>query len=295
MNRKFVALGAIIAAISVAVAYYGLGVDEPKNEVVIESTPLHLKFKGAGTKLYLPGNNLFEVSAYESEKVRIMADGMVIFDHMYFEFKQQNANLYNEIGLLNQSQNAVVVAPIFTITAYAPKGFYDYYEGFCDSSCINSVPIRYDLPPVFTSSANTIKVLTMLGYPFLTDIEVDRYPDILDNFDKVILLHNEYVTSTEFDAITQHPKVVYLHPNALYAEIEVDYEGDTITLIKGHDYPKPQIKNGFEWELDNSELEYDIDCINWEFSKVNNGIMLNCYPEGIIYRNVTLLKMIKDY
>ena len=57
------------------------------------------------------------------------------------------------------------------------------------------------------------------------------------------MLHNEYVTRTMFDAITSHPNVVYLSPNALYAEIEVDYDNDTITLIRGHNYPQPEIKN----------------------------------------------------
>ena len=37
------------------------------------------------------------------------------------------------------------------------------------------------------------------------------------------MLHNEYVTRPMFDAITSHPNVIYLYPNALYAEIEVNY------------------------------------------------------------------------
>ena len=181
------------------------------------------------------------------------------------------------------------------MTAYAPSGFYDYFQGKCDESCIKSVPIAYNQNPKFTSTASTIKILNALGYPFLTDIEIDKHPEILKKFDKVIVLHNEYVTKTEFDAITQHPHVIYLSPNALYAEIEVDYEKDTISLVRGHNYPDPEIKNGFGWEFDNSDLEYDLNCNNWEFYEIDNGIMLNCYPEQIIFQNYTLLKMIKDY
>ena len=75
------------------------------------------------------------------------------------------------------------------------------------------------------------------------------------------MLHNEYVTRTMFDAITNHPNVLYLYPNALYAEIEVDYIDETITLIRGHNYPEPEITNGFDWEFDNTHpYEFDSEC-----------------------------------
>ena len=68
-----------------------------------------------------------------------------------------------------------------------------------------------------------IQVLSLLGYTTITDIDIDQNPGILKEFDAVIMLHNEYVTRTMFDAITNHPNVIYLYPNALYAEIEVNY------------------------------------------------------------------------
>ena len=77
------------------------------------------------------------------------------------------------------------------------------------------------------------QALSLLGYSSITDIEIDKDPSILQQFDKVIMLHNEYVTRAMFDAITSHPNVIYLYPNALYAEIEVDYIDETITLIRG--------------------------------------------------------------
>jgi len=33
----------------------------------------------------------------------------------------------------------------------------------------------------------------------------------------------------------------------------------------------------------------------WEFNEIDNGIMLSCYPENIIYKDSALLKMIKDF
>ena len=82
------------------------------------------------------------------------------------------------------------------------------------------------------------------------------------------MLHNEYVTRTMFDAITSHPNVIYLYPNALYAEIEVDYDNNTITLIRGHNYPESEIVNGFDWEFENTHpYEYDDTCLDMEFYK----------------------------
>jgi hypothetical protein len=109
------------------------------------------------------------------------------------------------------------------------------------------------------------------------------------------VLHSEYVTQKEFDAITHHPKVVYLYANSLYAKVSVDYNNDTITLVRGHGYPTPQDLNAFGWKFDNRAKEYDTNCGDNSFYKVDNGIMWDCYPENTIYSNMTLLKIIKDY
>ena len=124
-------------------------------------------------------------------------------------------------------------------------------------------------------------------------------PSVLQQFDKVIMLHNEYVTRTMFDAITNHPNVLYLYPNALYAEIEVNYTDETITLIRGHDYPELGITNGFDWEFDNTHpYEFDKTCLDMKMYPIENGWMTNCYPENVFLKNteqlVNLLKLIKD-
>jgi hypothetical protein len=117
----------------------------------------------------------------------------------------------------------------------------------------------------------------------------------LEKYDEVILLHNEYVTQREFDAITKHPQVLYLYPNALYAKVSINYWNDTVTLVRGHGYPNSTIGNGFGWKFDNSKLEYDRGCENWNFHKIYNGIMLNCYPEGRLDFDIGLLQAIKDF
>ncbi len=265
-----------------------------QNPVKISVTPIKLKTSGAGNPILLE-SGLFTVLSYDGDIIGVSEKGKQVFSTIYFEKKPENESLYRELSV-SEKQNTVVIAPIFTLSAYGDGGFYEYYKGECDVSCTQSVPIRYDNYPEFTSSEHAIKILTILGYPFLTDIEVDKYPHLLEKFDKVILLHNEYVTRAEFDAITNHPKVIYLYPNSLYAEIKVDYKQNQISLLRGHGFPDSSVTNGFDWQYDNTHpYEFDTECANWEFYNISNGIMLNCYPENIIYKNSTLLKLIKEF
>jgi len=203
---------------------------------------------------------------------------------------------YNEVALWNEPQNAVVVYPYFTFIAYQPWGFYSYYTGTCDD-CTTT---KFAAPTSqYTSSGKAHQALTLLGYQSITDVEIDKDPGILQQFDKVIMLHNEYVTRTMFDAITSHPNVIYLYPNALYAEIEVNYTDQTITLIRGHNYPEQEISNGFDWQFDNTHpYEYDATCLGMEFYMTSDGWMTNCYPENLFLANTeqlfNILKLIKD-
>ena len=204
-------------------------------------------------------------------------------------------DMYNEVAVWNDPQKTVVVYPYFTSIAYNEPGFYTYYRGECDD-CTTT---KFAPPTVlYTSSGIGHQALTLLGYPTITDADIDRNPSILQQFDKVIVLHNEYVTRTMFDAITNHPNVIYLYPNALYAEIEVNYIDETITLIRGHNYPEPEITNGFDWEFDNTHpFEYDTECADMKMYQIKNGWMTNCYPENVFLKNshpMVLLKAIKD-
>jgi len=203
---------------------------------------------------------------------------------------------YNEVAVWNDPQKTVVVYPYFTSVAYNEPGFYTYFRGDCDD-CTTT---KFAQPiPLYTSSGIGHQALTLLGYTSITDVEIDKNPSILQQFDKVIILHNEYVTRTMFDAITNHPNVLYLYPNALYAEIEVNYIDETITLIRGHNYPEPEITNGFDWEFENTHpYEFDSECKILEIYRIKNGHMTNCYPENVFLKDgeqiFKLLKLIKD-
>ncbi|WP_100183164.1 hypothetical protein [Candidatus Nitrosotenuis aquarius] len=202
-------------------------------------------------------------------------------------FKIDSAKNYDKI---KSDKKTVVIYPTFTDSAYSEPGFYTYYRGECNEKCL-TIKIQNNFLP--QANPNAVQVLKLLGYSFVTDIDVDKNPSILSKYNKVIILHNEYVTKKEFDAITSHPNVIYLYPNALYAEVKPDYAKNTITLVRGHSYPEKRISNGFDWKFDNSNLEYDTDCKNMQFYKINNGWMLNCYPENIIHKSMKFLEIIK--
>lgn len=200
----------------------------------------------------------------------------------------------DQISVRNETKKSVIIIPVFTASAYSEHEFYSYYEGKCDLHCLTSI-IYTHMPLGYTASGKSVDVLESLGYYTLTDIDVDKNPTVLLQYDKVIVLHNEYVTQKEFDAITTHPHVVYLYPNALYGKISVNYDENVMTLLRGHGYPDLTVRNGFDWKFDNSQFEYDVQCSNWKFYNITNGIMLDCYPENHLEHNAQLLKAIKDY
>jgi len=225
-----------------------------------------------------------------------IADGVELWGAIYLGLNEERMDEYNEVSIWNDPQKAAVVFPTFTNAAYAEPGFYTYYRGECDACTTTSITIPRLYYP---TSGNAIQAFSLMGYNILDEIAIDKNPSILEKYDKIIMLHNEYVTQKMFDAITNHPKVIYLYPNALYAEIEVDYDANTITLIRGHGYPESEISNGFDWEFDNTHpYEYDNQCLTMKFYKIDNGWMTNCYPEQVFTNSIEgtyeILKIIKE-
>lgn len=195
----------------------------------------------------------------------------------YHESKMPELEYYNDYESLRATSNTVVVYPIFTQSAYEWDGLHDFFTGRCDS-CLTT-PIQDYYTKSYASSSNAYRILEFLDYEVIDDIDIDKNPTILEKYDKVILLHNEFVTRAEFEAITKHPHVIYLYPHALTSEIQTDYTKNSITLLRGPGYPDESTLNGFDWEFDNSEYFDDWSCNDWEFYEINNGYMLNCYPE----------------
>jgi len=297
MNKRNLGISGIIIAVGIIIIFTFQTSPEEETQ-----SKLDLLLELAQTELKEVQNSdkwhLFSLDRYElfyvyndKNKFRLDPDGIKIAESFNYIPKKELKKTYEETGLFNESQNTVVIIPIFTANAYSEPGFYNYYFNLCDDKCL-TVSIQ-DRTFGYTSSKAGVDILKFLQYKMITDIDVDKNPDILKNYDKVIVLHNEYVTKTEFDAITSHPKVIYLYPNALYAEINVDYQTNTMTLIRGHNYPESNITNGFDWEYDNSPMEKD--CTKWEFYEISNGWMLNCYPElGPLLNDQEFYKKLKD-
>ena len=246
------------------------------------------------TEIPIP-ESLFKIIAPSSTLSIDQVTQIITYEQAVFQLKPEFSEIYSKIGYKNnEKSNVAVIYPTFTESAYSTNGFYDYYTSDCDESCL-SVSIQENFEGEYESSRAAHRVLKLLGYETITDIEVDKDPTILEKFEKIILLHNEYVTKKEFDAITAHPNVVYLYPNALYAEISANYETNVIKLIRGHGYPSSSIDNGFNWKYENTRpYEFDNICQNWEFYEISNGYMLNCYPEHIIFQDQKLLQTIKE-
>ena len=230
--------------------------------------------------------------------------GMLSLTSPDFALKENSERIYENIGFFDGEKKPLVIIPTFTAAAYSVPGFYTFYEGKCDmefhgvlfrdDDCLTT-NIQSENKLTYHSSVNAVKILKLLGYDLITDLELHQNPNVLKNYEKIIMLHNEYVTKIMFDAITSHSNVVFLYPNALYAEVSVNEINNTITLLRGHNYPEITIRNGFEWEYDNTRpFEYDVECNNWELYAIPNGHMLNCYPENIIWNNESLLKHLKD-
>lgn len=193
-------------------------------------------------------------------------------------------------------ENVIVLTPRFTEAAYSDQGFYNYYDGTCDKECL-SIPLNKGRADRWGSyNLHTVQLLKDLGYPIMTDVDA-HYQIMLDEnylnyYDTIILLHSEYVTKELFQAITSHKHVIYLAPNALYAEIE--YNGLEMKLVRGHGYPDDTISNGFDWKHDNTPDEYDLDCVLWNFKEIDNGYQLNCAQEMYSQQKPYIMERMKE-
>lgn len=182
----------------------------------------------------------------------------------------------------------LVIKPLLTANAYKKGGFYDYYKGTCDESCL-SVQIDKNIQYTYDSSLRAIVRFEALNATMADDYTVN--PKTLKNYDRIILLHSEYVTQEFFDAITSHPNVIYLYPNALYGKVEV--KDGIMKLVQGHGYKG--MDNGFGWKFDDTRpYEMDNTCDYFKWMNVDNGMQLNCYPENFLMNNTWVFGHVRD-
>jgi len=175
-------------------------------------------------------------------------------------------------------QSIIVIDPLITANAYSENGFYDYFKGTCDTSCL-TVKLNQTVSYSYTSSKNALEIFKRLNLPIMDDIKLSKNPDLLDDYETVIVLHSEYLTQELFDKLQEHRHVLYMYPNALYGKVTID--NDEITLIRGHDVQ--HVANGFDWKFDNTHYEEDGKCLNPHWLLIDNGFQLNCYPDDVIF------------
>ena len=292
INYKIIII-TIVVIIGVSVIFLQYDKSNIDNGKIFEHSEKFFNFKIETENMdliKLPIDSIFKISGLRDGYTIDNDTDDIIFSKFFFELDDENLSQYDEI--INTDEKTVVIFPLFTAAAYNEPGFYNYFAGDCNETCL-TVPLVAFLRTEI--GGNGASILQLLNYNFLSDIDIDKNPKILNDFDKVILLHNEYVTKKQFDAITSHPNVIYLYPNALYAEIKVNYDQNTITLIRGHGFPEKQIANGFDWQFDNTHpYEYDRECNDWQFNEIDNGVMLNCFPEEQLYKDPSLLKTLKE-
>ena len=212
--------------------------------------------------------------------------GMVV---LYAFYTQPNYFTPEQLVLADYStSNILVIKPLLTANAYRHGGFYDYYNRKCDEKCL-SVQIDKNAPYTYDSSLRAIVRFETLGAKMADDYTID--PSTLKDYDRIILLHSEYVTQEFFDAITSHPDVVYMYPNSLYGKVEV--KDGIMTLKAGHYYNGKD--NGFDWLYDNTRpYELDNTCKNFDWMPVSNGLQLNCYPENFLMNNTWIFWNVRD-
>lgn len=278
-------IGVIATAAAIAAIATTLYSSTPQQEQKDFDTLASEYFGRDSSWTLVPSTSVFQ--SYVRESDITTEGGRQVFSRVIFDLNPEIN--YNEVSA---DGTAVVVYPTFTASAYTEPGFYTFYRGECDESCLTIQIQNNFVKP--QANPNALQVFRLLEYPIITDVDIDKDPSILSKYGKVIILHSEYVTRKMFDAITGHKHVIYLYPNALYAEVKSNYDANTITLIRGHNYPDVKIRNGFDWEFDNTQFEYERTCKEMQFYKVSNGWMLNCWPENVIHKSLDLLKTIKD-
>lgn len=161
------------------------------------------------------------------------------------------------------NHDTLLIYPTFTEQAYQKNGWYDNPE-------IKTVSLSTPLDDRMKYGAGQhVYYQIHTEMDITNDIVVSRNPDMLKSYDTVVLLHNEYITVSEYNAIMNHSNVIYIFPNSLYRYVEFD-DNDTMTLINETGNPMSLSKTQYTDEFSN--------CLGHSRVEYSNGKGLSCYP-----------------
>ncbi|MDC6463465.1 hypothetical protein PQY74_02425, partial [Nitrosopumilus sp.] len=105
---------------------------EPTDEVTLDEL-----LKNYFSLHVIKKNNNLDFDTYFTENDIIRYNQKLqIQDEVRFELSSEKLELYEK---LKPNKNTIVIYPIFTSAAYSDNGFYDFYNGNCDESCLNNI------------------------------------------------------------------------------------------------------------------------------------------------------------
>jgi len=174
----------------------------------------------------------------------------------------------------NESKRIALIKNVFTFAAYQNGSFYNFYDLYSpemfdraynglNTTITDNLYLLKDKPipqgPFPFYLHPEYNDIPYISYAYfisdlvhknnhsmvnLTDVDVDQgkifFEDGRNAFDILILLHNEYVSQTEYDNlkrfVTNGGTVLFTEGNVLYAEVEYNSTSNTISLVKGHDW-----------------------------------------------------------
>ena len=178
-----------------------------------------------------------------------------------------------QIALANQnvqnncpSCSTAIVKPIFTHSAYQKGAFYTFYDHHT-----NDDTTQYDLTMLTTQVLNgwgQSRGALVHFYPLINNNTINVITDIdvhnndITQYNKLILLHNEYVTQQYYDNLRNFVErggtLILFDANSLYAEVLYDNVANTITLRLGHswsfDGTRAEKSVAERWEQENQEF-----------------------------------------
>ncbi len=174
----------------------------------------------------------------------------------------------------NESKKLALIENTFTYAAYQNGSFYNFYDLYSPEMfdrayygvnttitdnlyLLKNKPVPHGPFPFYLHPEYTD--IPYINYAYLiedliqkhnqsmvnlTDADVDQGKIFLEDgrnaYDILILLHNEYVSQTEYDNLKKFVSsggtIVFTEGNVLYAEVKYNSTSNTISLVKGHDW-----------------------------------------------------------
>lgn len=187
------------------------------------------------------------------------------------------------------------VEPTFTNGAYNEDSFYFFYSKYQKAPIdqeittdlnlmTGDIPFETDLTyfqPIVDlvkhSSPNSI--VSNIGDEEINDGLIFR-KDGTNAYNLLVLLHDEYVTQTEYDNLKKFLNnggtIILLTGNVFYAEIRYDREACTVSLIKGHD-----------WEFDGTSVRKSIGerFLNENTEWFGSNFIVNDMNDKVVFEN----------